>query len=615
MAYTPKLLRVNLTAGTCKAETVPEKIAMDFIGARGIADKYLYDELSPGVDPLGPDNKLIFCIGPLAGTGAMSASRWMVVSKSPLTGTYYRGVGGADFGAWMRFAGLDMVIIEGKAAKPVYLYIEKGKYELKDAAELWGKGSFETHRKLEEIHGARTRVACIGPAGERLVLYASIPSGGRCVGRGGMGTVMGSKNLKAIAINAAPEAKLPRPEEFRELVHQEVIGMQAALLYRHFSEVGTSLMQDQTNMLGAFPTRNFREGTMRDFEKVSMASQQAMKEKDTACYACPIHCGNYCVVKEGKYAGAANDGPDYETTWVFTAPIDAPEMSHVIAADAYCDDMGIDTISAGGAIGFAYELFEKGILTAEDTGGLKLTYGDYEPAMELLKMIVERRGIGDLLAQGTKRAAAHIGKGTDYYAMQVKGLELPGYEPRGLKWHGFNLATSNAGGNHCYGYNGAEVFRLGAPHPVDRFADSGYASSTKFVQDFTAMIEVGIFCLFPGALGMISPRLFGQLLASATDVPTFAAPGYLFVTAEKIYNLERAFNLREGFGRKDDTLPQRLLTEPLKNAGPSEGQVIRNLGGMLDEYYLLRGWDMDGIPTAEKLKALGLEEVIKDIRK
>ena len=607
-AYTPKLLRVDLTTSVVKEEVIPEKIVVDFVGGRGFGVKYLYDELSPGVDPLSPANKLLFTIGPLAGTGAQSFSRWMVITKSPLSDTYCRSVGGGYFGAWLKFAGLDMIIVEGKAGKPVYLYMEDDRCEIKDAGELWGKGTAETQEKLREIHGASTRVVCIGPAGEKLVRYASIMSDERVAGRGGVGTVMGSKNLKAIAIKKAAQ-KVKLSEEFKGLIKEH--GTRLATKGRQlFNEVGTLTNIEIVNTMGFFPTRNHREGRLEGWENISADAYAKIKVKNDACYGCPVKCGKVHMVTTGPYAGASSGkGPEYETVWAFTATIGSTDIGTTVIANALCTDLGLDTISTGNTIGFAYELFEKGIISSKDTDGLNLAYGNHEVAIELVRRIGNRLGFGNVLAEGTKRAAAHIGKGAEAYAMQVKGLELPAYDPRGAKRHGLGYATSPMGGNHNMAYITQEIFGSHYPHPVDRLSDEGGSDLTIFSQDTNAMWETGICCGFT----QTRVPIFTAMLASVTGIPELGSEEYMSKVGERIFNLERAFNLREGFGRKDDTLPLRITTEPLRNAGPSEGQIVRKLDALLDEYYRLRGWDENGVPTPEKLKELGLEEIIKDV--
>ncbi len=457
-SYVPKLLRADLTSATLEEEVIPQNVVIQFVGGRGFGVRYLYQELSPGTEPLSPANKLIFNIGPLAGTGALSFSRWIVITKSPLTGSYFRSVGGADFGAWLRFAGLQMIIIEGRAAEPVYLYIEDGHYEIRDASELWGEDTVKTQRRLKQIHGDGVRVACIGPAGEKLVRYASILSDRRTAGRGGVGAVMGSKNLKAIVVRATTrKVTLPNADEFKVLIKEQAAGNEADPSIRGYRAIGTLGNIQATNVFGIFPTRNFREGSLDDWENISAPEYAKIKVKDHGCYVCPVQCGKLYRVPTGPYAGASNEGPEYETIWAFAGSIASTDIGATVAADTLCDDLGVDTISMGNTIGFAYVLFERGIISLKDTDGLALTYGNYEAAIELIKRIGNRQGFGDVLAEGTRRAASYIGKGAEAYAMHVKGLELPGYDPRGAKRHGLGYVTSPIGGSHNIGYVSQEI--------------------------------------------------------------------------------------------------------------------------------------------------------------
>lgn len=609
-SYSPKLLRANLSTGKMGEETIPQSTLRQFIGGRGLGIKYLYQELAPKTEPLGPANKLIFSIGPLAGTGALSFSRWIVTTKSPLTDTYFRSVGGADFGAWLRFAGLDMVIIEGQAPKPVYLYIEDGRCEIRDAHELWGLDTARTQQRLKEVHGDGVRAVCIGPAGEKLVRFASILSDRRTAARGGVGAVMGAKNLKAIAINpSARRAKLPNPGEFKALIKQQAADQETDAGIGSYRAQGTLGTVQAANVIGVFPTRNFREGHLDGWENISAPAYAKIKIGDHGCYGCPVRCGKIHRVTTGSYAGATNEGPEYETIWAFAGSIASPDLEATVAFDVVCDDLGLDTMSAGVTIGFAYELFEKGIIDRQGTGGLDLTYGNHAAAVELARRIGNRQGLGDILAEGTRRAAAQIGKGTEGYAMQIKGLELAGYDPRGAKRQGLSYATSPLGGSHNIGYMSQEIYGSPHPRPVDRFADEGYTDILKLAQDRAATWETGIACSF----AQPRMRVFTAMLASATGISEFGSAEYLFAVGERIFNLERAFNIREGFSRRDDSFPRRMTTEPLNKAGPSEGQILRKPDALLDEYYRFRGWDKDGVPTPDKLKELGLEEITKDM--
>jgi aldehyde:ferredoxin oxidoreductase len=365
--------------------------------------------------------------------------------------------------------------------------------------------------------------------------------------------------------------------------------------------------------MGIFPTKNFRFGQQADYEKLSGAEYRKFRTGDFGCYSCSARCGKIHLVPAGPYAGAYSEGPEYETIWAFTGPMDSTSIEATVAADQLCDDLGLDTISTGNCIGFAYELFEKGILTKDDTEGLELSYGNHSAITALIKKIALREGFGDILAEGSMRAAASIGKGAEAHAMHVKGLELPGYEPRAAKSMGFNYATSNIGGSHCYGYAGQEVFGTPVPRKVDRFAEEENADIVVYNQNLSAMSEVGIVCAFARGWGWFDD-LFGRMLVAATGIDQFADSDYLWKVGERIINLERAFNVREGFTRKQDTLPQRMLTEPLDTRGvPGEGQMIRNQDQFLDRYYQARGWTAEGKPSPQKLNELGLGYVLKDI--
>ncbi len=610
---TGKLLRVNLSSGGISTETVPESIAKDFIGGRGYGIKYLYQELAPGSDPLGEKNKLLILTGPLAGSMAQGVSRWMVCCKSPLTGAFARSVCGADFGAWLKFTGYEIIIIEGKAEKPVYLHLTGEGCKILGAREIWGKDTKETQDWLNQSHGKNTRTACIGPAGENLVKYAAVVSDRRTAGRCGTGAVMGSKNLKAIAITAQRKLYLTNPEAYDKLAREQVEIIRNNKGFKNHKEWGTTSTQDVTNDIGIYPVRNFRYGQQTDYEQLSGEEYRKLRTGDIGCYSCPARCGKVHTVTSGIYAGAHSEGPEYESIWAFTGPIESNSIEASIAADQLCDDLGLDTISTGSSIGFAYELYEKGLLKKSDTDGLELIYGRHEPMLALIKKIGRREGIGDLLAEGTMRAAASIGKGAEVCAIHVKGLELPAYEPRGAKSQGYNYATASIGASHCYGYAAQDIFGAPFPRPTDRFSEAN-ADVVIFNQDGAAWKETGIICAFAGGWGWV-PGLCGKMLAAARGIDSLADNDYLNKVGERMFNLERAFNVREGFDRKQDTLPVRMRTEPLHTRkAKGEGQIVSHQEEFLDKYYQLRGWTQAGIPTAEKLKVLGLDFALKDMK-
>lgn len=603
--YKNRILRVDLTDRSVVEEPLSPDLIHEFLGGRGFGAKLLYDDLKPGTDPLGEDNELILVAGPLAGTSAQSFSRWKIFFRSPQTGTYFKSSGGGHLAAEMKFAGVDAVIVKGVSEKPVYLWIRDGKCEVRDAGYLWGLDCDDTHTLLrEELRDPEVRLACIGPAGERGVKYAGVFSDRRAAGRGGGGAVMGSKNLKAIAFRGHEKVEITDPETYKAAVRKQTAAYRAHPMFEGFSETGSQIAEF-TNVLGMFPTKNFREGVLPSWENVESAAFTKLRVRKTACHACMIHCGSIAKAEEGDYAGAWSEGPEYETIWAFSGPILAADIGLTIAADKLCDDLGIDTISTGSAIGFAYELYDRGILTKEDTGGLELVYGNHEPVLPLIRQIAYREGLGDVLAEGTRLAAAKIGQGAEAYAIQVKGLELPAYDPRGAKAHGLNLLTSPIGADHNSGYAPQEVFGVPVPRPYDRLAVEGKGELTKLNQDMVAYLETGILCGFPISMLMIDASLYGQIISSITGIKDFADPDYVRLVGERIINLERLFNAREGFGRKDDAFPKRLTTEPLP-AGPSEGSVFEE-EALLDDYYRARGWDLEtGLPTKAKVAELGL---------
>ena len=374
---TGKYLRINLSTGDIVTESVPEQVAHDFIGGRGYGIKYLYDLMKPGTDPLGNDNILILLNGPLAGSPAQAVSRWMVITKSPLTDGYARSVGGADFAAWLKFAGYEFIIIEGKADKPAYLHITPEECRILNAGDIWGKDTKVTQEWLNGQHGNNTRAVCIGPGGEKLVKYAAIVSGRRTAGRCGTGAVMGSKNLKAVAITAARNVQLADTAAYNSLVKGQIELIQKNKGFENHRDWGTTRTQEITNDIGIYPVRNFRDGQQIGREKITGEEYKKLRTGDFGCYSCPARCGKAHLVKSGPYKGAYSEGPEYESIWAFTGPIDSTSIEASIAADEICDDLGIDTISTGSTIGFAYELYEKGIINREDTDGLELTYGNH----------------------------------------------------------------------------------------------------------------------------------------------------------------------------------------------------------------------------------------------
>ncbi len=615
--YMGQILRVDLSKSKVSEEGLKEDDCKMFLGGSGLATKYLFDEVPKGADPLGPDNALIFMTGPLTGTESPSAGRYCVVTKSPLTGFWAEANSGGNWGVYLKSSGFDGIIFKGISPNPVYLVIDDGKAELKDAKKLRGKGVSETTKLLQEELGEDFNVACIGIAGENLVRYANVINDvHRAAGRCGVGAVMGSKRLKAIAARGTKEIKAANKEVFSEISKRNYDLVNESMLKITLETYGTAMATDLINVRGGFPTRNWQTGVFPDIEKISgITLAETLLTDRKHCFACPISCGRVSVVKSGPYA-CKGEGPEYETIGAIGGMCGIESLEAVTLAHNLCDDYGLDTVSAGSVIAFTIECYEKGILTKADTSGLELKFGDPDLVIQLIHKIAKREGIGDLLAEGTKRMAQKLGKGSERFAMHVKGLELPAYDPRAAKICGLAFATANRGGDHITAYVEGPSF---IDIPFLCVEDSKIEdplmenpAETKVVKDLedanTVFDAMGT-CKFMGMA--LATQDWVDMIASCVgwkfDVDDYRKTG------ERIYNLARAFSVREGLTRADDTLPKRLLEEPLPE-GAAEGHRVEKLDVMLDAYYEFRGWDKKtGKPTPEKLKELGLDYVIGKI--
>jgi aldehyde:ferredoxin oxidoreductase len=613
--YTGKILRINLSEQTAVEEPLPLETARDYIGGAGFGVKYLFDELKAGADPLGPENKLIFAAGPFSGTSIPCASRMAVTAKSPLTGAVGMSLSGGHFPVELKFAGYDALIVEGRAAKPTYVWIKDGKTHFRSAAKVWGMKTSDCQQIIKnELNDQNVRLACIGPAGENLCKIACIINEMRAFGRKGLGAVMGAKNLKAIAVRGSSPVGIFSREKLKTARDAMAKAMKASpVLYPEFAKTGTPSNVDNTCALGIFPAKNWT--ATGEFTPVEQIGVEALKSRNTgsqACYGCPVGCSQLKIARSGPYAGVMAEGPEFETLYSFGGETGVDNMDAIIAADRLADELGLDSISAGVVIGFAMELFEKGIIGPTDTGGIELKFGNHQAMVELLGLIARREGIGAQLADGVRSAAKKIGRGSEAYALHVKGLELPGYDVRGAKAHGLNYATSFTGADHNRGYAFQEIFGIPIPQAVDRLTIADKGRLTKWNQDVrTATADCPTMCVF--LLDMAVPHMAAENTAALMEAVSglVYTPQEVARVGERINNLAKAFNVREGFTRDDDTLPRRLMTEPLK-AGASKGHLISqsDLDQMLDEYYAARGWDpATGIPTREKLVELGLEYV------
>ncbi|MBE0617517.1 MAG: aldehyde ferredoxin oxidoreductase family protein, partial [Proteobacteria bacterium] len=591
---TGRLLRIDLTTGRSWEEEIPETHYRDFLSARGLGMKYLYDELPARAEPLSADNKLILGIGILGGTRLQGFSKWSVVTKSPLTGTVMRSVAGGNFGVWMKRAGYDQIIVEGRADRLSYVHIDPEGVRVLGAAELRGLDPRRVQRTLKEWHGPQTESACIGLAGEGLVRYAVITSGERTASRGGVGTVMGAKNLKAIAINAPLTKWTPHdPVRFAQLARDQAEMLRTNPRRKTLGTLGTPYITTGLMQRGILPVRNFREGTIAEVEAISGDEFLKIKDDTAGCYGCMTRCGGMRRVVTGPWAGGSIDGPEYESIFALGPALGIADRQFILDANAACDYHGIDTISTGVAIAFAFELFERGMITASDTGGLELTWGNQSAAMSLIEKISLREGIGGELGEGVKRMAGRFGEDAARFAIHIKGLEIPGYEPRALKGYALSMATSNIGGSHMYGRPRDEL-----AGKVDPYTEQGKGAAIAEIQKDQAVEDSLIACTF-GNSGL-SMKDYVEFLVAATGIDALGSVEELRRAGERIVCLERCFNVRDGFGRKDDALPARMREEPLKNAGPATGQVVGDLDGLLDEYYEALGYSREGVPTEEK---------------
>jgi aldehyde:ferredoxin oxidoreductase len=619
-AFMGKILRVNLTEAKISEEDIREDWAEKYMGGAGLATKYLYEEVGKGIDPLGPENPLIFMTGPLTGTASASASRYSVVAKSPLTGIWGHANSGGSFGPALKRSGYDGIIFQGISPEPVYLKIEDGKAGLCDAKQLWGKRVPEVEDLIQNASDQKMTMACIGAGGENLVRYAAIMNNKhRAAGRCGLGAVMGSKRIKAIACAGRAPISLANKDAFQERAKRQIDLLDESILKVGFEAFGTNMVSDMVNARGGYPTRNWQEGV---FEEIDEVSAQALTDKvfikGVNCFACPVACGRGTEIKDGPWKGHKGEGPEYETTNTLGALSGVSDMNAITMANYLCNEYGLDTISAGSTIAFAMECYEKGILTKEQCGGLEIKFGDAELVVDLIKKIALREGVGNLLAEGTRAMAEKLGKGSDHFAMNVKGLELPAYDPRAAKICGLGYVTANRGGDHITGYVEGPTF-IDAPFLLvddskieDPFvADPKEAKVLVDMENALSMFDALGGCKFMGIL--LTAQDYVDLLNNATgwnlDVDEFRKSG------ERIYNLMRAYCVREGINREADTLPKRLMEDPLPE-GPAKGMVIEKetLEMMKDAYYEFRGWDKaTGIPTPEKLRALELDDLIEDL--
>lgn len=603
-----RVLRVDLGRGECKEENLDPQVAKDYIGGRGLGIYYLNKEANPKCDPLSPENMLIMAAGPLTGTSAPTAARYMVMTKGPLTGAVTCSNSGGHFPKELKRASFDVLIFTGRASKPVYLWVSKDKTELRPAGHLWGKTVPDTTNTLSSETDPRARVACIGPAGEKLVLFAAIMNDKyRAAGRSGVGAVMGSKNLKAVVVLGEESVPLADKERFNEIQERVLTKFRnaAKAAPSPLSQHGTiGVMMPLTQKCGVLPTKNFLQGTFSGWEAITgQTLTQKYLQKTVACWACPIACGRFTRVEEPGFEGEG-EGPEFETGFALGALCMVDNLAAITKANYICNDLGLDTMTMGGTIACAMELFDRGYLTEKQAGG-PIKWGDAQKLIELVNLTGYREGFGNELAEGSYRLAERYGH--PELAMVSKRLELPGYDPRGLQGAGLNYATSPIGGSHCRAHM-AYCEMVGIPKLIDPHEWKGKARIVKLWQDVFAVIDSAGLCIFFTIRNLLQPEIeiFPEGILEYLNAVTGA--GYnmeeLVKAGERTLNAERMFLVKAGFSRKDDSLPHRLIHEPF-SVGPAKGKVV-HLEEMLEEYYEERGWNREGIPTDAKLKELGL---------
>jgi len=614
--YNGKILRVNLSHRTVSVEEPEDNFYRRYFGGRGFISYYLIKELKAGVDPLGPENKLVFASGVVTGVPVGGCGRNSVGGKSPLTGAYGDAEVGGYWGAELKQAGYDAIIVDGRAESPVYLWIKDGEVEIRDASHLWGKTTAETQEIIRsDVGEPLARTAIIGQAGEKLVRYACILNDvTHAAGRTGMGAVMGSKNLKAIAVRGHNRLTLASPDAVATLAKwlRDVVG----IVMGGFQAQGTAVGLRALNKEGGLPTRNFQQGVFEDADKIS---GRAMKESILvgrgSCYACPVRCKREVSVSEPYQVDSVYGGPEYETLASFGSSCGIDDLAAIAKANELCNAHGLDTISAGAVVAFAMECFERGILSERDTGGLKLNFGNASAMVQVVDMIARREGIGDILAEGVARAASRIGKGAEEFALHVKGQEIPMHEPRYKQGLGLGYAISPKGADHTMSLH-----------------DSMYASEGPLLEETKALgiLEpLALDDLSPAKVRMVVYHSCWQHLLDCLVMCNFMPFNYrqveelvcgvtgwnstvyeLMKVGERCLAITRAFNIREGLGRKDDLLPQRFFT-PLPS-GPLQGVGIDKdkFEQAKETFYSMLGWDkIDGVPGLGKLQELGIEWV------
>jgi len=608
--YMGKILYFDLSSSKVHIGDMNEEWAHQFIGGSGLGAKILYELTNERTDPLGPENPLIFMTGPFTGTAVPLSGRHAVVSRSPLTGIFGESDVGGTWGANLKKAGFDGMIITGKSENPVYLWVHNGEWEIRNASHLWGKDTYEIDPLLKNETHEKAVVSAIGQAGENLVPMAAVMTDGkdgRAAGRCGMGAVMGSKNLKAIVVYGTGNVAVYNPETVTRLPKE--VGAQINKNAENFRKYGTSGSLSVFESMGTLPLQNWKfvgrwEESAEKINGFTLA--ETLLTGRYFCDSCVLGCGRVVKVESGPYAGVEGAGPEYETLALLGSNLLIDNLEALCFANELCNRFGLDTMSTGGAIAFGMEAYEKGLIDREDTGGIELRWGSAEAMIEMVKMIAQKKGLGEVLGKGVKRASEELGKNSVEFAMHIKGLELPAHDPRGYNAGAVGYATASRGGCHMAGltHTFERVLKspeMGIPEPLDRFQIEGkgiLAAKSQNLMGMMDSLKLCKFILFGGITITHIVKWYHDVTGNEMTIDDFVKTG------ERIFNLKRLYNVRLGISRKDDTLPFRSLT--FKRMGKGLTPNLPPLGQMLSEYYEYRGWSEEGIPTPEKLKELGL---------
>lgn len=608
--YTGRIARVNLSDGRAFIEEVKTEYIDLVLGGVGLASLMLFIEVDPRIDAFSPLNKLVFAVGPLTGTIVPGSSRAVVAARSPLTLGWGESHLGGFWGVELKKAGFDALLIEGKANTPTYIYIDDGKIEFRDASRLWGLKTSESEKTiLSELEDPEVKVACIGPAGEKLVRYASIVSGERVAGRTGLGAVMGSKKLKAIAVRGRQQVRVRWFDKLRSMIARLYPSIMSFPTTQLLSSYGTNGEMDSFYQYGDVPIRNFTLGEWNGISKIEGQSMvRNHLKRHRACFGCPIGCWKEARINDPRYGLIEGRMPEYESAASLGSLLLNDDPASLIYMEKLCNDYGFDVISAGATIAWAIECFTKGLITIDDTKGLQLRWGDPDLIADLLEMIGERKGFGYMLGEGCRLASKIIGRGSERYAMHVKGLEMPMHDPRAFKGMGLQYATSNRGACHLQGLvmrieQGERIPDLKIYRRFQRFEIEGKGWLVATMQDWHHVLESLGLCKFV----QIPPGHVAGFYFLVTGVERRLPE--LQRCGERISNIQRMFNIIAGVTSKDDILPDRFLSEPLGEGG-AKGQVVE-LKPMIEEYYKVRGWDDRGIPTREKLKDLSILDIVE----